>query len=159
MGLLSSLAFLRALKDRRLQIFAVFSLILLIFYTIVSTKLPWYIVPIYPAIAIMVGFQLDEVLREYPRVARLYPAGIAVVIAASLTLSIHHIHGFDAARGDVKLVLHNEPKGYSGPLLLASDNVNLSIPADLYYSTSRLSRSTSAQSRLLLPRPITTGFP
>lgn len=132
------LAFLRSLKDRRLQVFAAFSVILLIFFTLIGTKLPWYIVPIYPAIAIMVGFQLDEVLREYPRAARLYPAGIAVVMAGFLALSIHYIHGFDQARGDVKLLLHHEPKNYAGPILLCSDHKNLPIPADLFYGRRKI---------------------
>jgi 4-amino-4-deoxy-L-arabinose transferase-like glycosyltransferase len=128
------LAFLRALRDRRLQTFAVFSLILLIFFTLIRTKLSWYIVPVYPALAIIVAFHLDDILREYPRFARLYPAAIAAVIGAFLVLSVHYIQGFDKVRGDVKLLLHDVPKGYSGPLLLCSDHENLPIPADLYYS-------------------------
>ncbi|HEY1213917.1 MAG TPA: glycosyltransferase family 39 protein, partial [Bryobacteraceae bacterium] len=132
------LAFLRALKDRRLQIPVIFSLVILIFYTIARTKFPWYIVPAYPAFAVIVAFQLDEVLRDYPRLARLYPLGIVGVIAAFLYLSVRDIHGFDSAREDLKLLVEHAPKGYSGVVLLCSDRVNLPEPADLYYGQRKV---------------------
>jgi 4-amino-4-deoxy-L-arabinose transferase-like glycosyltransferase len=132
------LAFLRALKDRRLQIPVIFSLVVLIFYTLARTKFPWYIVPAYPAFALIVAFQLDEVLRDYPRLARLYPVGIAGVIAAFLYLSVRDIHGFENAREDLKLLIEHAPKDYSGALLLCSDRVNLPEPADLYYGRRKV---------------------
>lgn len=132
------LAFLRALKDRRLQVFAIFSLVLLIFFTLIRTKLSWYIVPIYPAFAIIVAFQLDEVLREYPRAARLYPLGMAAIIGAFLYLSLRDISGFDKARDDIKLLINHEPKQYSGPILLCSDHVDPPVPADIYYGQQKI---------------------
>jgi 4-amino-4-deoxy-L-arabinose transferase-like glycosyltransferase len=132
------LAFIRTLKDRRLQIPVIFSLVVLTFYTLIRTKLPWYMVPVYPAFALVVAFQLDEVLRDYPRLARLYPVGIAGFITAFLYLSVRDIHGFDSARDDVKLLVEHTPKDYSGVVLICSDRANLPEPADLYYSQRKV---------------------
>jgi len=132
------LAFLRAVKDRRLQIPVIFTLVVFISFTLARTKLHWYIVPIYPALALMVAFQSDEVLREYPRLARLYPVGIAAFIAGFLYLYTRDIHGFDSAREDLKLLVEHAPTEYSGVLLLCSDRVNLPEPADLYYGQRKV---------------------
>lgn len=95
-----------------------------------STKLPWYILPIYPALALAAGAMINEVLRyprEYP-----YPRqwGILLIVLGLIALGAGTYYGFSEEDNKQLLIVCwgvALTTGFSGGLILRRDRqfVNL----------------------------------
>ena len=82
------------------------------FFSLASTKLPSYILPCYPALAVITGKLVDEWLRSRSLVPRLWfrwalytPAIIGLAIAAGLPIVAHYLLPGEAWLGIVGLTL------------------------------------------------------
>lgn len=73
-----------ALRKPALRVFAVFSLVMLLLFSLVQTRLPHYIVPFYPVLALLVAIWCDEWLQTARGPLKMLPAAVAVYVAAIL---------------------------------------------------------------------------
>ncbi len=100
--------------------------------SLMSTKLPWYILPLYPALALASGAMINEVLR-YPREFP-YPRqwGILLMILGLLSVGASTYYGFSDPKNMQLLIICCGvalTTGVSGVLILRRDRqfVNLLI--------------------------------
>jgi 4-amino-4-deoxy-L-arabinose transferase-like glycosyltransferase len=63
--LIAPVAMGKALKRTELRPWAIFALVVVIFFSIVQTRLPHYIAPIYPALAVLIAVYTSDWLRNY----------------------------------------------------------------------------------------------
>ena len=63
--LLAPAAITQALRRAELRPWAVFALVVLIFFSVVLTRLPHYVAPIYPALAVLVAVYVSEWLQAF----------------------------------------------------------------------------------------------
>ncbi|MEE8185299.1 MAG: phosphatase PAP2 family protein, partial [Thermodesulfobacteriota bacterium] len=78
-------AIYRGLKDRGLYLFCtVWFLFIFIFFSISKTKLPNYILPLFPAMAVMIGVSLDENAKGRGSIAFYFLAGLSLVTSVLL---------------------------------------------------------------------------
>jgi 4-amino-4-deoxy-L-arabinose transferase-like glycosyltransferase len=89
----------RAAKSRRSEFVFVSSwlFVVLAIITLIRTKLPWYILPLYPPLSITVGYALAKALRE--KHAAFVKAGFVAAMALHIPLS--HLINADYSR-DIK---------------------------------------------------------
>ncbi len=88
--LLYPFAVAESLKRKELRAWSIFILVVIGFFTIVQTRLPHYIAPAYPALAMLTSIFLAERLRELQRRSRRSPQSfwtIATVLIASACIA------------------------------------------------------------------------
>ena len=105
-------------------------------YTVVETKLRWYIVPVYPALAMEVGRLLEIWNRRWRAVS--YAVGLAVVVfigGACWKRSVWP--GLPTANAERQLALAARADGDEGPLVVVGESGPesvLDVPTALFYS-------------------------
>jgi len=127
-----------AFRQKTLNVFHYFALIILLFYTLVQTKVAHYVEPIYPALAIVAAMPIYDWIRSW-RTERVLQAGFAMALIAGLVcLPILENH-IAAEYGSpvVDLIRAHPVRGYNGPLLLCSDRVMITLAAPLFYAPSK----------------------
>ena len=133
-----------------LRAFAIFALITLTFFTLVQTRLPQYIVPIYPALAVVTAVYLADRLRPLSAVPRLdaLPLKLAIVAVSIATIwtttparkALHSANSTGVPASDSKdstallRDLLNHPQLISGPLLVWHPGRVMSMPTDVFYA-------------------------
>lgn len=146
-------AVFRKLELRSLRVFAVFALVVLLFFTIVRTRLPHYIAPAYPALSVVTGVYVAWLLecararwRTMASIAGIVTAA-ALIWALSIVLTAHerkNLHSPRMSNGIVTPDTH-EPAALlkqvfrpgrpeRGPLLLWSEPPIAPITTALFYS-------------------------
>lgn len=133
-----------------LRAIAVFALTTLTFFTLVQTRLPQYIVPIYPALTVLTAIYLADKLRlllAKPRrtKVKLAVATAAISIAAVLVTTpsrkaLHSASSTGIPTSDSKdstallRDLLNHPQPIEGPLLVWHPGRVMSMPTDVFYA-------------------------
>lgn len=148
--LLYPAAVARALRrDSRLRAFAVFALVVLGFFSVVQTRLPQYIVPMYPALAVVTAAWLRDRVRRLlagpRRVLWTRLAAVAVISAVCVWMttparkSLHSANLAGVPASDSKdstaLLrdrLQTQPIG--GPLLVWHAGRVMSMPTIVFYA-------------------------
>lgn len=149
----SVIAVFRNAEFRSLRVFAVFALVALTFFTIVKTRLPHYIAPVYPALSALAGVYLAILIQAVR--ARWQSAsargcalgGVALVWAITVAVTAHprkDLHSPRMSDGVVTPDTHepaallkearNVTRADSGPLLLWSEPPIAPITTALFYS-------------------------
>ena len=163
-------AVVRGLRRDGLRVWAVFALVVLLFFTLVQTRLPHYIAPAYPALSMLTAVWVADWLR--PLLAARRPVGYWIklsVAACAITIASvwittparKSLHSTALARGvtltdnkDSIALLKSafaRPQPIAGPLLLLRNGRILSIATDVFYS-----RRTVQQVAL---QPVPAGTP
>ncbi len=132
------LAGVRAIKSRRFRVIDCFFLAVFLECTVVRTKLAWYIVPIYPALAIIAAGEIEPILIRF-RAEKLLWAGVPALLACWGYLLFNFVPKTVYDRPLVDLLKRNQGKLAPGKLLLCSDNKVIDLPdADFYSSRPAL---------------------
>ncbi len=90
----------------KLRIFLIFAVVCFLFYSIVvQTKLDWYILPVYPAVSLVIGGAVSLVVRKWQQLALYVVAGllmgglvIAVVPRARLRVTNFVVNSYGGLR-------------------------------------------------------------
>jgi hypothetical protein len=145
--LLYPAAVAQALKESRLRVFALFALVELAFFSVVATRLPQYIVPMYPALAVVTAVWLADRVR--PLLAARRATTPRLVLAAALvsvaavwataparkTLHSANAAGVPASDSrDSTALLRNRPEAIDGPLLVWHADRVMSMPTIVFYA-------------------------
>lgn len=149
----SVFAALREPKLGSLRTFAVFALVVLVFFTIVQTRLPHYIAGVYPALSAVTGVYLAHLLlsaRARWQIASsraLLVSGAVIVWALAVVLTAHprkQLHSPRMSDGTLTPDTHepaallkqvfSSPRPAEGPLLLWSEPPIAPITTALFYS-------------------------
>jgi 4-amino-4-deoxy-L-arabinose transferase-like glycosyltransferase len=144
-----------------LRVFAIFSLVVIVFFSVVRTRLPHYIVPSYPALAALTAAWLAAQWRAFSRVrkktsirAGIVAAALAVYVTAALVTigprkQLHSPMLRDGTvTGDNKeavLLLRSvfqHPPPIQGPLLVWSRAHFVPIPSSIFYAQRSVQRVT-----------------
>ena len=151
-ALLYPAAIFSAFRRNQLRGFAVFALTTLAFFTLVQTRLPQYIVPIYPALTILTVVYLADKMRPLlatPRPTafwlKLATAAAAISIAAVLATTparkaLHSANATGVPASDSKdstallRDLLSHPQSIDGPLLVWHPGRVMSMPTDVFYA-------------------------
>jgi 4-amino-4-deoxy-L-arabinose transferase-like glycosyltransferase len=75
-------------QDRRALLLLVWAGVIFALHTLAATKLPWYILPMYPALALLVAWFLQELI---PRHAFVQEIGAVLLLLAIATWNFHTI--------------------------------------------------------------------
>jgi 4-amino-4-deoxy-L-arabinose transferase-like glycosyltransferase len=142
--LLYPAAIWRALRrDSGLRAFAVFALVELGFFSVVRTRLPQYIVPMYPALAVVTAVWMSERVRAWlagPRWKLAAAAAIAIACVWATTPARKSLHSANATgvpasdSKDSTALLRNRPQGMGGPLLVWHAGRVMSMPSIVFYA-------------------------
>jgi 4-amino-4-deoxy-L-arabinose transferase-like glycosyltransferase len=152
--LLYPLAIFQGLRRKELRAWAMFALVILSFFTIVQTRLPHYIAPIYPALAILTAVFLADALRALQRKRQHSPKTfwfsisaitIAICIVSALVTSsprkkLHQAKvGPDVVNAEKESIqllrdVFNHPQPISGPLLTWWEGDERSIATSIFYA-------------------------
>lgn len=152
--LLYPFAIVDSLRKRELRVWSIFALIVIGFFTVVQTRLPHYIAPAYPALAMLTSVFLAERLRELQRRSSQSPKSfwtIATVLITSICIAgafltsvprrtLHQATvGPDivyAEKESVSLLrdVFSKPQPVSGPLLVWWEGNARSIATSVFYS-------------------------
>jgi 4-amino-4-deoxy-L-arabinose transferase-like glycosyltransferase len=152
--LLSPFAIVDSFRRKELRAWSIFALVVVGFFTVVQTRLPHYIAPAYPALAVVTSVFLADQLRELQRRSRKSSASFwttaAILItaicigSAFLTSSTRRkLHqatvGPDtvfAEKESIQLLreVFSNPPPISGPLLVWWEGDKRSIATSVYYS-------------------------
>ena len=140
-------------RRRELRVWVVFAVVVLVFYSVVQTRLPHYVAPIYPAMAVVTAVWLGERLRPFVEARR--PLGFwvkwAVVAAVVWGLSVAVTGRMRRELRETKLAdgrlmpnnaeaigllkdVSGRTQGVEGPLLVWRDGPHRSIATDVFYS-------------------------
>ncbi len=146
-------AWLQALRRPQLRVWAVFSAVVLIFYTIVQTRLAQYMAPIYPALAVItaswLGERIHRLLAEHrPRAfwiklslatVAVSVASIAITTPAHRTLRIPTLAIGTGSKESSALLrkVCRQPQPVAEPLLVWR-NGSVPIVTDVFYSRRQL---------------------
>ncbi len=156
------------LRRRELREFTVFALVVFALFTASQTRLPRYIVPMYPAIALVTA---DGIFRwvsaastdSRQRLRRWWRAGAAAAasfaLAAALTRGLRERVTSESTtsgivhedRNFLPLLRSEARQDVAEPILLCQDNGWMQLPAALFYTGMRL------QQVWLLQKPDETG--
>jgi 4-amino-4-deoxy-L-arabinose transferase-like glycosyltransferase len=143
-----------SLRKKELRAWSIFALVVVGFFTAVQTRLPHYIAPAYPALAILTSVFLAERLRELRRRSRQSPKSfwtIATILITSICIAsafltsrprrtLHQATvGPDivyAEKESVSLLrdVFSKPQPVSGPLLVWWEGNARSIATSVFYS-------------------------
>ena len=102
-SLLYGPAAVRSIRTGTLRAFSLFGIVVIVFYSVVQTRLPHYIAPAYPAFSAVTAVMLADIVRAWrtrhsfplfwPKVA----AGAAVVYALAAIMTAHTRSGLHSA--------------------------------------------------------------
>jgi 4-amino-4-deoxy-L-arabinose transferase-like glycosyltransferase len=150
---------------RHVRIFAVFALITFLLFTIVKTRIPHYIVPLYPALSILAAAWLADDLPTRSLKKKFIATAIpiyllAVWMTAAPRKSLHSPHlpnGFLVPDNREQVALLKQ--AFSDPQTLATPGPLLSwrkgyynpIPTTVFYSNRRVQQVTLDPIRTTLP--------
>jgi 4-amino-4-deoxy-L-arabinose transferase-like glycosyltransferase len=146
-------ALAHALRRAQLRVWAIFPLVILSLFTVVQTRLPHYIAPVYPALAVLTAVYLADRLRPYLAERRsatfwlrlaLVASAIAIAtvwITAPARRLLHNPRLADGTlhtddnKNAIALIrsAFARPQPIDGPLLLWQDRT-VSISSDVFYS-------------------------
>ena len=163
--LLYPFAIFQGLRRKELRAWAIFALVVLCFFTIVQTRLPHYIAPIYPALAVLTAVFLANALRELQRKRQQSPktywlSAIAIItatciVSALLTSSprkkLHQAKvGPDVVNAEKESIqllrdVFNHPPPISGPLLTWWEGDERSIATSIFYAGRPVQQITIEQ--------------
>jgi 4-amino-4-deoxy-L-arabinose transferase-like glycosyltransferase len=152
--LLYPFAIADSFRRKDLRVWAIFALVVLGFFTLVQTRLPHYIAPIYPALAMLTSVFLADQLRELQRRRRQSPTSfwttaailiILICIASAFLTSgprrkLHQAKvGADivsAEKESIQLLraVFSGPQPVSGSLLVWWEGNARSIATSVFYS-------------------------
>jgi len=163
--LLFPFAIVDSLRRNRLRAWAVFALVVIGCFTLVQTRLPHYIAPAYPALAVLTAAYVADRLRPYVverRLAafwiKLAAAATVISVAAVLITSAPRKGLHSATLGNGTVLPDNKdavallrdvfehPPQIAGPLLVLRTG-RMFVATDAFYSCR------SVQQVLLLPAP------
>jgi 4-amino-4-deoxy-L-arabinose transferase-like glycosyltransferase len=151
-ALLYPAAITNALRRNQFRAFAIFAFTVLAFFTLVQTRLPQYIVPIYPALTILTVVYLADKVRPLlatPRPVafwlKLATTAAAISIAAVLATTparkaLHSASATGVPASDSKdstallRALLSHPQPVDGPLLVWHPGRVMSMPTDVFYA-------------------------
>ena len=171
--LLYPFAIANSLRRNRLRIFALFSLVVVLAFTLVQTRLPHYIAPAYPALAVVTASYLSDRLQPFllerrPALFWTRLATAALVISIASILATGHargsLHSTTLANGTVLpdnkeaiTLLRAFPatQPFDGPLLVWHQGP-IFVATDCFYSRRPVLRvlaspSTVAEAQLYVP--------
>ena len=152
--LLYPFAIADSLRKRELRVWSIFTLVVIGFFTVVQTRLPHYIAPAYPALAMLTSVFMANRLRELQRRSSRSPKSfwaIATVLVTSICIAsafltsrprrtLHQATvGPDivyAEKESVSLLrdVFSKPQPVSGPLLVWWEGNARSIATSVFYS-------------------------
>ena len=151
--LLYPAAIASAFRRRELRVWAVFSLVVVVFFSAVQTRLPHYVAPAYPALAVLTAVWVADWLRPLVLQGRskafwwkLTVGTVAVCVAAVLVTAPgrRQLRTTKLDDGTVlpdsresELLLKNifaQPQKYDGPLLYWREGRILSIASSIFYA-------------------------
>jgi 4-amino-4-deoxy-L-arabinose transferase-like glycosyltransferase len=163
--LLYPIAIVDALRRPALRVFAIFALTTLCLFTLVQTRLPHYIVPIYPALSMLTAAWLADRLHAptRSRIAILATAAFALYLLAALITAAPRksLHSPRLANGTVtpdnreQVALLKQAFGsprmqsVPGPLLSWRNGSYNPIPTTVFYADRRVQQVTAGA----LPAP------
>lgn len=147
-------AIVDSLRRRELRAWSIFALVVIGFFTIVQTRLPHYIAPAYPALAMLTSVYLADQLRNLQRRSRQSPKSFwttatilitSFCIASAFLTSVPRrtLHqatvGPDivyAEKESVSLLrdVFSKPQQVSGPLLAWWEGNTRSVATSVFYS-------------------------
>lgn len=147
-------AILEGLRRKGLRAWAVFALVVFCFFTLVQTRLPHYIAPMYPALAALTAVFLADTLREFQRKRQQSPktfwlsvsaitAAICIVSALLTSSPRKKLHQakvgpdvVNAEKESIQLLrnVFNHPQPISGPLLTWWEGDERSIATSVFYA-------------------------
>ena len=169
--LLYPFAIVDSFRRKELRAWAIFALVVIIFFTAVQTRLPHYIAPAYPALALLTSVFLADSLRELLRRRRQSPAtiwatftilAISICIASAFLTAaprrkLHEAKvSNDVVYAEKESILllrsvFSHPQPVQGPLLVWWEGNGRSIATSIFYA-----RRPVQQVQL---RPLTAGVP
>lgn len=127
-----------------LRAFGIFALVELIFFSSVQTRLPQYIVPMYPALAVVTAVWLVPRMRAVVgaplngrRVAVVVVAAACVWLTAPARKSLHSANATGLPVSDSKdstALLRNRALPTDGPLLVWHEDRLMSMPSIVFYA-------------------------
>jgi 4-amino-4-deoxy-L-arabinose transferase-like glycosyltransferase len=152
--LLYPFAVVDAFRRRELRAWAIFALVVVVFFTMVQTRLPHYIAPAYPALALLTSVFLADRLKQFHRRRRQSPASfwtIFTVLATSMCIAsafltaaprrrLHEAKvGADvvyAEKESIQLLRNafGRPQPVQGPLLVWWEGNARSIATSIFYA-------------------------
>jgi 4-amino-4-deoxy-L-arabinose transferase-like glycosyltransferase len=169
--LLYPIAILEAFRKpslRPLRVFALFALITLLLFTLVQTRLPHYIVPLYPALSLLTASWLAERLSSLTpgRTAKFALAAAALYLLSAWITSAPRI-ALHSPRlpNDVAIPDNREQaillkqafrdpqtQSISGPLLIWRAGTYTPIPAAVFYASRQVQHVTLGPVPATIPR-------
>jgi 4-amino-4-deoxy-L-arabinose transferase-like glycosyltransferase len=143
-----------AFRRKELRVWAIFALVVVGFFSVVQTRLPHYIAPAYPALAVITSVYLADQLRDLQQRRRQSPKSfwttaiilaILICIASAFLTSgprrrLHEAKvGPDivsAEKESIQLLCNvfSQPQPVSGPLLVWWEGNQRSIATSVFYS-------------------------
>lgn len=155
--LLYPVALKHALRQPDLKPWAIFALVVLIFFSVVRTRLPHYIAPAYPALSLVTAVWLEGLCNRLRRSTTLRPAqfwsvcavaalalfGVFAAVTARQRSRLHSTQALGASAplqpDDRELIVllqgaFRTPPQMSGPLLVWRDGPPVSIATAVFYS-------------------------
>jgi 4-amino-4-deoxy-L-arabinose transferase-like glycosyltransferase len=152
--LLYPFALIDSFKRKELHAWAIFVVVLLVFFTAVQTRLPHYIAPAYPALALLTSLFLAGRLREFQRRSRRSPISFwttSFIIATSVCIAtafltsgprrkLHEAKVSNdvvyAGKESIQLLrdVFSHPQPVQGPLLVWWEGNARSIATSVFYA-------------------------
>jgi 4-amino-4-deoxy-L-arabinose transferase-like glycosyltransferase len=169
--LLYPFAIADSFKRKELRVWAIFVLVVLGFFTVVQTRLPHYIAPIYPALAVITSLFLADRLRELQRRRNQSPTSfwatvtvltIVICVASAFLTSrprgkLHEAKVnadiVSAEKESIQLLrgVFSRPQPVSGPLLVWWEGNARSIATAVFYARRPVQQ--------VQPQPLPLGVP
>ncbi|MBV9268953.1 MAG: glycosyltransferase family 39 protein, partial [Acidobacteriaceae bacterium] len=119
---------IRFRSERRLSVPGIYAAVVLCFYTLIVTKLTWYITPIYPALSIVIAHEMAHWMR--PRITLFVaPVAVSTFLAVFLWTDLRRPY----ERPEILLIKKHRNDMPGTLLILCSDRFLLDMPAALFY--------------------------
>jgi 4-amino-4-deoxy-L-arabinose transferase-like glycosyltransferase len=158
-------------RRKNLRVWSIFALVVIGFFTAVQTRLPHYIAPAYPALALLTSVFLADRLRALQRKSRQAPTSFwttATILAISICVAsafltssprrkLHQAKvGPDivsAEKESIQLLrdVFSQPQPIQGPLLVWWEGNARSIATSIFYAQRPVQQ--------VQPQPLSANFP